>query len=242
MARVTENGISGMVGNLIFYSVNGKNYVRTRPKARKKKRGEKANPLNTIFGTVSRHGSRMLKMVREEFGFPIKRDVYNLSRGWMRNLYALHKDDATWPFSVRTSGMCQLNPGTDLRDYFKADITVSDSGKGKITVSFPEINPKNDIKAPIRTMKVNIKLIAVVSDFETGVHPCRACTEQYSFILDNSPVPAKSFVLQTKAGAGDIGLVMVAMQYETSDVPAGTFNKELRWMPAAIVAMGRLRA
>ena len=41
MEKVTEQGIIGTVGKLNFYSVNGKNFVRLKPRKRKKKREQK---------------------------------------------------------------------------------------------------------------------------------------------------------------------------------------------------------
>jgi hypothetical protein len=240
MARVTDQGLSGVIGKVIFYTVNGKNYARSKPGKRKKKRNQVANPLNTIFGTVSKYGSLMIRLMKKSFGFPVTRDIYNRGRGWMRNQYAEHMNDANWEFSAR-NGMCQLNPAIDLRDFFKLDITVSDSGNGDLTVAFPEINPVNHIKTPSRTMKVNIKLIAVTSPFRDSPRPSNFCTEQYSFIYNNTPVPAISFVLQTKAGAGDIGIVVMALEYETSDSGVGLYIKDTRWLPAAIIAMGRVK-
>lgn len=240
MARVTDNGISGAIGNLVFYTMNGKRYVRSKPGPRKKKKNQPANPLNTVFGTVSKYGSAMVKGMSSHFLFPLSRDTYNRLRGWMRNQYAEHKDDATWELSVRNSGMCQVNGEIDLRDFLRTDITVTDSGHGKLTVIFPEINPKKDIKAPLRTMKVNIKLIAVTSSFRGTASSYNLCTEQYSFIYHDTPVPAKHFELQSNAGTGDIAIAAIALEYETSALN-GSYSKDTRWLPAAIIAMGRLK-
>ena len=240
MARVTDNGISGAVGNVVFYTMNGKRYVRAKPGPRKKKRGQPVNPLNAVFGTVSKYGSAMVKAMNGHFLFPLKRETYNRLRGWMRNQYAEHKDEEIWELSVRNSGMCQVNGGIDLRDFLRTDITVNDSGNAKITVSISEINPKKDIKVPLRTMKVNIKLIAVTSPFRNAPTTCSLCTNQYSFIFNNDPVPARSFELQTEAGIGDIAIVALAVEFETSaSYPA--YNKDTRWLPAAVISMGRLK-
>jgi hypothetical protein len=241
MARITDQGIKGAVGNVIFYTMNGKSYMRAKPGPRKKKRGQKQNPLNSIFGTVSKYGSSMIKRMRESFLFPFNRETYNKVRGWMRNLYAVHKDDETWELSVKTSGMCRLNAEVDLRDLFNTDITISDSGNGKITITIPAMTPKTDIKAPSRTMKVNIKLIAVTSPFRNGAGTYNLCTEQYSFIYNNDPVPAITYQLHTNAGTGDIALIAMALEYETTDTGTGYYNRELRWLPAAVIAMGRLK-
>ncbi|MFT3911786.1 MAG: hypothetical protein QM737_20345 [Ferruginibacter sp.] len=241
MARVTDEGIKGTVGNVVFYVRDGKKYVRSKPGKRKKKSNAPENTLNTIFGLVSKYGSGMVKMMRDQFLFPFGLKTYNNARGWMRNLYAEHRDDTDWQLSVKNSGMCQLNAEVDLRDFLRTDITVNDSGSGKITVVFPEINPKRDFKAPLRTMKVNIKLIVGTSPFRNASQLYSLCTKQFSFIYNNDPVPASSFELQTTGGTGDVAIVSMALEYETEDSGNGSYNKELKWLPAAIIAMGKLK-
>jgi hypothetical protein len=244
MARVTDKGIIGAVGPVIFYSMNGKTYARSMPKKRKNKRSPAEKNLNSIFGTVSKYGTAMIKFMNQQgvFLFPFGRHVYNKLRGWMRNLYAANVGERDWELSARTSGMCQLVEGIDLRDFWKTEIIVDDVGNGTIIIKLPEFNPKKDLKVPIRTMKVNLKLAAVTSTFkEMSPATCTFCTQHSSFEYSNNPVPAKQFVLQTTAGTGDIALVVMALEFETTDSGKGSPNKELRWLPAAVIAMGRLK-
>lgn len=241
MARVTDKGISGVIGNMIFYTMDGKTYARAKPGKRKKIKGKPVNPLNSVFGTVSKYGSKMIKEMSKSFLFQFDRGTYNRMRGWMRDQYALHKDDETWEMSVKNGGMCRLNNEVDLRDLVNTDIIISDSGNGKLLITISEMNPRINIKAPLRTMKVNIKLIVVTSPFRNDLHSYNLCTEQYSFIYNNEPVSSRTFEFQTNAGTGDIALLAMALEYETSDTGAGSYNKELRWLPAAAIAMGRLK-
>jgi hypothetical protein len=241
MARVTDTGISGAVGNMIFYTMNGKHYVRQKPGKRKKKRNQPVNPLNTIFGTVSTHGSAMIKSMNKSFLFPFKLATYNRLRGWMRNQYAENHESEDWRLSVKNSGMCQINEGIDLRDFWKTELTVTDNGNGNIAFNIPEFNPTKELKVPSRTMKVNIKLIVVTSTFKEKGTPCNLCTKQYSFDYSNNPVPAQQFVLQTAAGTGSIALAVMALEFETQENGNNEYNKDPRWLPAAVITMGRLQ-
>ncbi|MEO7523597.1 MAG: hypothetical protein ABIT58_05845 [Ferruginibacter sp.] len=241
MARITEEGIKGTIGNVVFYTREGKSYMRAKPGKRKKKRNAPENTLNTIFGLVSKYGSGMVKLMKDSFQFPFGLKTYNNARGWMRNLYAEHKDEAEWDLSVKGSGMCQLNAEVDLRDFLRTDITVKNSGSGMVAINFPEINPKRDFKAPLRTMKVNIKLVVATTPFRIAPLLYSLCTKQISFIYNSDPVPASSFELQTTAGTGDVAIVSMALEYETSDSGNDNYNKDLRWLPAAIIAMGKLK-
>ena len=88
MARITEEGIRGLVGNVIFYTRDGKNYLRSKPKKKVKKKNKDANSLTSVFGTVSKFGSGMIKIMKDSFLFRLRLQSYNNARGWMRNLYA----------------------------------------------------------------------------------------------------------------------------------------------------------
>ncbi|MBS1741462.1 MAG: hypothetical protein JST81_00390 [Bacteroidetes bacterium] len=241
MARVTEKGFSGAIGNYVFYTMNGKNYVRSKPGKRNKKQGAKVNPLNTVFGTISKYGSKMIMQMKDRFLFRFGRETYNNFRGWMRNLYAVHKDDAVWELSVKNSGMCRLNAAVDLRDLINTDITIEDCGNGKLKITLAEMIPRINIKAPLRTIKVNIKLVVVTSPFKDDVHQYNLCTEQYSFDYNNDPLPATSLEFNTSGGTGDIAVLAMALEYQTSDTGNGFMNKDLKWLPAAAIAMGRLK-
>lgn len=165
MARVTDQGISGLVGPVVFYTVNGKNFVKGKPHPKIKRRNETANPLTTLFGMVSRYGSKMITKISTSFLFSFNRNTYNKIRGWMRNQYAIRGQEDVWELCAIDSGMCQLNEGIDLRDFLKKEFTVEDMGGGKIIISLPELNPVKNIQAPIHTAVVNLKMLVVTSKF-----------------------------------------------------------------------------
>jgi len=72
----------------------------------------------------------------------------NSQRGWMRNQFAAHKDDAVWEMRSKHNMMSQLNPGSDLRDFMEASVTVIDEGGGMISMEFPSINPVQGYEGP----------------------------------------------------------------------------------------------
>ena len=241
MAKVTVDGISGLVGTVVMYNMNGKSYVRSRPKQRKKKRGADERPENTIFGIVSKYGTRMIKGISQSFLFPFGLATYNTLRGWMHNQYAAHKDEALWELTAKRNSICQLNPEADLRDFIGMDLLVTDKGNGKLEVLFPSLDPGQDIKAPLRTKNINIKILASTATFGNTAYPNYICLEQYNLDYNGGIVPAKNIVLDTKAITGDIGILLIALEFETKDSGQAIYNTERRWLPAAIIAMGKLK-
>ncbi len=235
MGRVKENNISGAVGPVVFYIVNGKMYARIKPGKRKKKPTPAMLKRNTIFGEVTGPSSRMLRLIKRYVLFPVGFADYNRLRGWMYVLYAANYDKPEWDIAT-DNNMCQLNPLTDLRHFFKPNITVSSKGSKGISVNFASFNPINELRAPLRAKKVNIKIFAASSP--PGLAPPSITKEIYSFDYADGALPEKEFVLDTGGKNGDMAIVAVAIEFERAvkdDKP------DPRWLPAAVIAMGRLK-
>jgi hypothetical protein len=236
MARLIDNKLSGAIGTLVFYTSNGKNLVRAKPGKRKNKRGQAADPNTTIFGKVSANGSRMLKILSRQLLFPFGLSTYNNARGWMRNQYAANINLPQWDISARPNDMCQLNAAADLRDMLFTSIVITDNGGGKLLVSIPAMNPVKDMKKlPARTTDVNIKLAVLYSEFGNN-SPARQAIEQYNFMYTNTQLPAKDIIIDTQAPAGNLAIVVLAVEPVITGKMAAA-----EWLPAAIIGMGRLK-
>jgi hypothetical protein len=236
MAIFKDNNLSGSVGNLVFYNCDGQNRVRSKSGKRNKKRGQPADPNTTIFGIVSANGTPMLNLLSQYLLFPFTLSSYNDGRGWMRNHYAANNDLPQWDISARPNDMCQLNAASDLRDMLFISIAVTDNGAGKLLVSIPAMNPVRDMKKlPAQTASVNIKLAALHSGFD-GKSAVHQSIEQYSLPYENTGLPAKEIIIDTKAPAGNLAIVAMAIEPFAEGKPLAA-----EWLPAAIIAMGRLK-
>jgi hypothetical protein len=236
MARFKDNNLSGAVGNLIFYTRDGENFVRSKPGKRKRKRGQAPDTNTTIFGKVSSNGSGMLKLLGRHLLFSFGLRSYNNGRGWMRNHYAANYNLPQWDINARPNDMCQLNPASDLRDMFFTSIFINDTGSGKLLVTIPAMNPVKDMKKlPAQITDVNIKLAVLYSRFEDS-SPVYLAMEQYSFVYADMQLQAKDLIIDTKAPAGNLAIVVLAIE----PVIPGK-NIPVAWLPASIIAMGRLK-
>lgn len=236
MATFEDGNLSGSIGNFIFYSRDGKTYVRSKPGRRKKKRGQPADPNKTIFGKVSTQGSRMLNILKRQLLFSFSLGSYNNTRSWMRNQYEGKQQQPQWDICARPNDMCQLNVAADLRDMLFTSIAVSDTGAGKLQVSIPAMNPQQDMKKlPAKTTAVNMKLAVLYTAFE-DISPAYMAVEQYQFNYTNTLLPAKDIIIDTKAPAGNLAMVVLAIE------PVNAFNNfTTEWLPAAIIGMGRIK-
>ena len=65
--------------------------------------------------------------------------------------------------------------------------------------------------------------------------------KQCSFTFNKKSIPSTEILLETGSSAKDIVLVIAALEFETNDHVSGAVNKDIKWLPAAIIAMGRLK-
>ncbi len=242
MARITDEGISGVIGNIVFYTMNGKRYARSLPTVTKKRKKELAQSSQAkVFGTVSSHGTAMLRHLQASLLFPFTLTTYNQCRGWMRTQYAPNREETKWLLSSQHNNTCQLNMHADLRDFLKAGIQVSDDGKGQIKIRLDEINPVKQIRAPKDTQAVNMKLVVLSAPFGNGGVVVQSSMEQYSIRYANALLPARETILEIKGKKGDIVVVVAGLEFEMNNGPFAGFNTDTKYLPAAIVAMGKLR-
>lgn len=234
---MTKDKITGAVGNVIFYSMKGEGYVRSMPGKRKKKRGQTDTIYVSIFRLVSRYGTAMMKQMSNSFLFPFSRDIYNRLRGWMWNKYSDNHALPVWKLET-VSPFGALNTEAGLHDFLRVNITVSENRREGIVVNLSAFSPKKQIKAPLRTMEVNMKFIAVSCSFEKEVPRPGYSMEQISLTYNDRVLPEQRIVLNTGAKPGDIAMVVVAMEYKIAGQIA--YSKDLRWLPAGVVGMGRV--
>jgi len=236
MAHVTSEGLNGIVGNIIFYIRDGKQYARSMPAAQSNKRNKIPNARTNAFGIVSKYGSNLLVILSKSCLFPFSLSTYNTARGWMRNQYVANLN-AAWPLSAKGSSMCQLNTGIDLRNFLTVDLSVKDLGAGQVEVTMGEMNPRRNIKAPSQTSEVKIKILTVSSAFEPKQSVAgKSATNEFIISYTDKVVPEKSLVLNTRAKINDMMLVAIAIEYNVN----GLWVTNLQYLPAAIIAMGRM--
>ncbi len=237
MARVENGSISGAVGNLIFYTMNGNGYVRSKPGKRPRKRNHKPLEVNTVFGTVSTCGSPMLVQLGRQLLYTLKLADYNRTRGWMRNQYANNYQATSWPIAAHTGGTCQVNGSADLRDCLFVDTSLQ-LDKKKLTLGLPALNPAKQIKAPPRTSKVTIKAMVISSPFKMeAAKNCTVIMEQLVIDYKDMQLPATELVLNLQ-GKG-VAIVALALEYTITASGKELVEMETKWLPAALIAMGR---
>lgn len=239
MATVTNNGLNGAVGNLVFYSMNGKQYARAKPKFTNTKRKALARSEQAIaFGQVSKGVSGLLGYLKNELGFPLTRNSYNAARSWISRMNSAAGKLAEWPLEARFTNACQLNKQADLRDYFSAGLSVTDAGDGSIRIGLDALDPLLHIRAPKGCSNIVIRFFSFAPLFgNQNEMPLQQASLEIAYRAGK--LPAWETVLNTGAGKGEIAVVVMAVQFIMPDARGRTNNG--LYLPAAIVSMGRLQ-
>jgi hypothetical protein len=236
MARVTDNGLSGVIGNYIFYTRDGNNYVRSKPGKRSKRKGRPENKENNRFARISTFGSEMLRVMKDHLPFSLRLADHNRFRGWMNNAFIAAQNETEWDISAERV-MCQLNGAVDLRDILVPAVTVSDNAVTGIRVSIPAIKPGRDLAAPPLTEKWRLKLIATGADFNAP-HAGQnvQCIWESSFGYGHELVPAQEISLTLPAKPGDTVIVVLSIAFEGHH--PDKLQEQPQWLPAAVIAIG----
>ena len=106
------------MGNLVFYTVNGKTYVRTKPGKERRRGAESEAAKQCIWKCVALWNGDV-ECRKEHLGFPLTRDAYNKAPRIYAELICGTLPGYVLGLVGENSGMCQLNALADIRDIFR---------------------------------------------------------------------------------------------------------------------------
>lgn len=237
---MNQDGLSGLVGNLVFYTMNGKSYVRSRPEysQRKRKQYSKSAPAQ-IFGRISSCASALLNQLQTKLVFSLKRDAYNQFRSWMLRHYKANAGLAEWPISCLPNDQCQLQNACDLRDVFRVQVSAEDLGGGNLRLTIPAWNPVQQLSAPPHTRKLLIRIMAYDVSFGVRSRIVSSAIADITLPSIKEAQSASETLLQLKGKKDDLLILSLSLAYETFSTNSGTQLADAAWMPAAVMGMGR---
>lgn len=233
MAITRNNSLSGMVGPVVVYMLNGKNIMRARPSRFKQTKATKAAAKQ--FGLASGISANLRRQ--------IYRSLEGMTQQSMR--YRFNKAILEWLRSGRpatNSGMpgfssleqFQFNEKISLRDRLRAQVSIDWSRAGKIILDIPAMVPNRDIAAPQNTASIQWIIEVARTSLKNqlsveGIPPTAAFNIKYSGKTINSRRIEIPFVLKP----GELTIVVVALRYIINNNP-GVLNDE-KWMPTGII-------
>ena len=160
MARLNnKKAFSGLIGNLVFRTLEGQQIVQSRPNSVKQTSNTKASALEF------RHCSIWAKQLRLDLwaflnkdtdSYMFRRLTGNFYKAVMSNTNIL-KGQRT-PLNANMSDLVgfDFNLNSPFKDYFLPEIEVTVNSQKQITVVVPELEPKTQVKYPERTIEAEL--------------------------------------------------------------------------------------
>lgn len=233
MAKLTDKGLSGRVGPVIYYQVNGKQFVRAFPIARKKQTHAARKPAAVLFGICSRAATSAAYTLQATLPFPFK--SMNLFRGWVYKHYKLSHAQTNWVLGQNFLPPFQLNPDADLRDFLFVSIDIRGVQDGRLHIQLRAFEPAKQIRNPMRAASVNMKIMVQSLSFGKPEAYFFA-EEQFCIDFSGNNLPAQDLFFETTTLQPDtVLMVTVAFSFRLSD---GTVINKAEYLPAAVIGMG----
>lgn len=160
MARLNnKKAFSGLIGNLVFRTLEGQQIVQSRPNSVKQTSNTKAS------ASEFRHCSIWAKQLRLDLwaflnkdtdSYMFRRLTGNFYKALMSNTNIL-KGQRT-PLNANMSDLVgfDFNLNSPFKDYFLPNIEVTADSQKQITLIVPELEPKTQVKYPERTMEAEL--------------------------------------------------------------------------------------
>ncbi|MES2330522.1 MAG: hypothetical protein V4539_13045 [Bacteroidota bacterium] len=240
MAKVSKTGLSGAIGPVVFYTMDGKAYARSTPGKQSAKHKKKLQPHRDLFGMTSSLSSKIADALRTELNCPFGRHSYNALRSWVFGLYKKNPDQTNLALHINPSALCELNPAAGLAQSFTAGISVTDKGGGMLSVSISSFNPAKDIKAPAGATWINLKLICASPVYEPkSLSHFELTVVQNSFAILDQKLPDVEMELHTHATKRALVCLALALEFRTGEHSNAIINIP-SFLPAAVIALGNL--
>jgi hypothetical protein len=155
MARLDKNRfLSGVIGNLVFRNLDGKQIVQSKPDKIKQ------STMTKLSGSEFRSCSQWAKMIRQHlYNFLINQTDSYMYRRFTGSLYSAIQSNTTIFKGERTPLNCNLdelvgfdfNSNSAFKDYFLPTVLVELTNQRQVQVTIPEFEPRSEVVFPERT-------------------------------------------------------------------------------------------
>ena len=231
MARQSHNIVSGQIGPVVFYVVNGVGYARSAAQKVKQTKATKESAklfgkAVTIAGFLRREitgGLPDLRKNEAQYRFD------NAMAQWLRLGNMNGKQE-----KLQDINGFEFNEKSPLHSRFKQPFDVDFSDKGRIHFTVPEFNIPSDVNAPAHSHELPWHVLVTSCDIRNKQGYGHAYDHvEMSFAHGN--VAAQRISLDCEIYKGTLTVVAVALRYAATRKGKVVLVKEPAWLPTAIV-------
>jgi len=161
--------LSGVIGNLVFRNLDGKQIVQSKPEKIKQ------TAMTKLSGSEFRSCSQWAKMIRQHlYNFLINQTDSYMYRRLTGSLYsaiqsntAIFKGERT-PLNSNLDALVgfDFNNKSAFKDYFLPTVLVELTNQRQVQVSIPEFEPKSEVVFPERTGHAELLVYVMASSLK----------------------------------------------------------------------------
>jgi hypothetical protein len=230
MALQATSFITGTIGNVIHYEMNGKFYVRSRPSRVKRTVNMRKRSGNFGLGAVTG------KLLRAGFGTVLTAELERESQARFGGAIAKWLGTALLKNIPQQEAIAVLedfnfNESTGLRERCKVQATTSINPSGRVVISLPAFVPSQKIAAPSSCTSVQLN-IAVSCCHVAEKMAGGFVTHMVNIPYNDQLYPAMEIELMTDSSAGRLIVAAASLIYHLEN---GKKEQRPVFMPVGII-------
>lgn len=230
--------MSGSLGRVVFYELNGVSIMRSKPVRVKQTRATKDSARE--FGRMSRY-SKLIREYWELLGRFSKRDLMlRLNKTLLRWNTDSRGDQELMSHNLRDLRSFELNPDCLLARHCMISPKMDLDQPGKVLITVPAFNPADVIKSPPGTYMIKFTWLLVRCNTQPVLErkfPRDWYGIAHSEIsIDSAIVPEQQIEMPLDLLPGDLILLALRLTYYTGSVRYSHEVTEKKWMPAGVLA------
>jgi hypothetical protein len=231
MAKLTPNGLSGSIGKITYYTINGVPCAKEKTVNINQTAATKASASK--FGIAS-GCSRAIRDGLEPFITPMNNlDMRNRLTSAVYEWVLSKPEAANNSFvPVSTLNGFDFNIESALRKKFLTAIRADWSVPGRVTVAIPALDPFQHIKAPVGTSSVDIWVGFTNFRVDEPVRDTHRSTMLQVTYLQDRIVAPKEIEFNISELPNSLNVLAMGLRYNASGIAPGD---KLKWLPAGIV-------
>jgi hypothetical protein len=231
---IADIGLSGTIGNVIYYKRGNKICMRSMPQKFKQTKATKARA--TEFGRASKLAASIRKQLVAVI--PVNSDLKMQSRlvsavfSWVSSLGGSPYRQTKMFQSIQNFEFS--NQKRTMLERWNPRLQVNYPSDGPILLKIPSFIPNESIKAPTGTVAITCKLSVAICDAGRGA-PLGRHNTVLEINYDNLPVAEQTITVNLPTPKESLIVIGMSLEYHIARNGYTTVNTLKTYMPSGIV-------
>jgi len=232
MAINKNNSLSGIVGPVVVYKLNGQDIMRARPRRFKQTKATRAAAKQ--FGLASTISAKLRQQIYKSLeGITQQSMRYRFNKAiqeWLRN----GKPGRGSAIGFSPLEQFQFNEKTSLGEKLKAQVSIDWTRAGKVILNIPVMVPIRDIAAPPTTESIQwiLEVSSISLDSPGSTRNDRIDLDiKYTDKSLNAQTHERRFPLKP----GELTIVVLALKYTVNKNGDKKILNDEKWLPAGVI-------